>query len=512
MINEAIIVINFVKKRPMFVLAVLISILTVIGYYSFWISLILAALCIIFLFMTNYKKQSGVLILCGALLLLSMLSTSYYMGELERAEDLDGKAFTGEFLAVEASEHNGVNYACVIEVIESDRLKRGDKLMGVYSGAEIPLGQSFRAQVVLSAMDENVIAESFYAEGVYLFADLSNLVLTDNSDGVLTALRGFRGYIKSEIYKYLQNDEAAVTFALLTGDRTEISEELYSNLKGAGVMHAMVVSGMHLAIIVSFMLWAVNRFLYNRFLKGTIILLTVLAVAAVCGFTMSILRAGITYVLYAIALFIGREPRADNCLGTAVCIILLTNPFAVFSAAFLLSVLSTFGVLCVALPIIKFTEENVTIKLKWLTLILSPVIISLAALLMTLPVMISTFGYVSNMSIISNLLVSFPITVVIWLCLIGFILFPLKVIMLWLAGWILKYIISVVNLLGAPEFAVTYLPDFAVYISIFIIILVLFAMFTCENRKIMLKLKGILNKKAKEGGGKLKWRSFTKKR
>ena len=186
--------------------------------------------------------------------------------------------------------------------------------------------------------------------------------------------------------------------ALLTGDRSYFSDTFYNNVKAAGVAHVMVVSGMHLAVIVSFLTYFLNKLFYNRYLKAFIIFITVIAIFAVCGFTMSMLRAGITYILIALALLLNRQSKSENNLGTAVSVILLFNPLIVFNVAFQLSVLSTFGILVVAIPIIEFITQNKIIKLRPLSALTSSAIISVSALLFTLPVTILVFGYVSNMA------------------------------------------------------------------------------------------------------------------
>ncbi len=512
MLNEAIKVINFLKKRPMLFLAVASVVAVLLIYYSFFTAIIFAALCIVLVFVLNYKKQSGVLILNVSLLLLTMLSAAHIMNSIDRCEQLDGMTVSGEFLAVTVSENKTSTYLCEVEVLECEYLKRGDKLQAFYTGPKIEMGQSFRAKAEVSKITGEVSIKSFHSEGIYLFANLSDMVLTNNNDFILTTVNGIRTFIKNEIFKFFNRDEAATMLALLTGDRTYLSDSFYSNIKSAGVMHVMVVSGMHLSIIVSFMLFMVNKFMYNRYLKGVIIFLTVLAVAAVCGFTMSIQRAGITYVLLALALFIGRQAKAENSLGAAISIVMLFNPLAIFSVAFQLSVLSTFGILVVALPITEFLKKSKIIKHNIIISFISAVLITLSALLLTLPVTISVFGYVSNMSLITNLLISFAVTLALGFCISGFVLFPLRSVMFYIASLIVKYINAVINYFGNAQFAVTYLPEWVAYLSAVIIFLILLVLVACAKQDNMLKLKGVINKKIAEGGAKLKWPFSKKKR
>ena len=150
----------------------------------------------------------------------------------------------------------------------------------------------------------------------------------------------------------------------LTGDKSYFTDTFYSNVKSAGVAHVMVVSGMHLSIIIALALYFANKLFYNPYFKALVICIVTLAVMAVCGFTMSIMRAGVTYLLMALALVLGRENTPENTLGAAVSIILLCNPLAIRSVAFQLSVLSTFAILVVAIPVIDTLREQKIIKNK----------------------------------------------------------------------------------------------------------------------------------------------------
>lgn len=505
-------VFDFLKKRPMLFLAIMASFSVLLIYHSFFTAIIFSALCIIFIFLLNYKKQGGTFIFCTVWLLAVMLSSADCLSDIDRMNKMDQMTVSGEFVAVTVSENRPENYLCVVEVIDSPILENGDRLQITYKGPEINVGQSFKANATLSKLEGDVTIRSFYSENIYLFADMSNIVLTNNNDYILTKVDSFRRFIKREIFKFYGEDEAATMLALLTGDRTYLSDSFYGNIKGAGVMHVMVVSGMHLSIIVSLMLYIVNKFVYNRFLKSVVIFLTVLVVAAVCGFTMSILRAGITYLLVSVSLILNRNSESANNLGTAISVILLFNPMAIFSVALQLSALSTFGILSVAIPISKFLDEKGIIRSKSLLAIVSAVLITVSAMILTLPVTISVFGYVSNMALISNLLISFATTLALCLCIMGFIIFPLRSVMFYFSNLTVKYINAVINYLGGSEFATTNLPDWSVYLAIAIIFLIFYILVACANRDYMLKLKSIVKNKITEGGKILKWQSFLKKR
>ncbi len=496
----------------MLLLAIFSTVAVILIYFSFFTAIIFSALCIILMFVLIYKKQSGVFVLCGILLLITVLSASFEVSEIERSEKLDGITVNGEFVALEKSESRGENLSLTVEVKNCRYLKPKDKLLIYHKGPQIEAGQSFKGKLVIRGLKDSDINLNYYSQQIYLTANLSEIVLSDDSDFVLKTVGSIKAYIQKAIFDGFGKDEAATMLALLTGDNSFFSNKFYGNVKEAGVAHVMVVSGMHLSIIVTFLTYLLNKVFYNRYLKAVVILITVITVFAVCGFTMSIMRAGITYILMSIAVALNRQSKGENLLGAAVSIILIFNPLAIFNVAFQLSVLSTFGILAAAIPITEFISRNKIIKSKAVLSGASAVIITISALIFTLPITVSVFGYISNMSVLSNLLISFPTTAALCFALAGLIVVPLRQPIFYVANLIVKYINYVINYCGSVDFATVTLPKFVIIIAVITIFFVICGLLACANQNNVLKLKSVINKKIKEGGGKHKWQSLMKKR
>ena len=126
---------------------------------------------------------------------------------------------------------------------------------------------------------------------------------------------------------------------------------------------------------------------------------------AVCGFTKSILRAGFCSLFLAVSILSERDNTTENSLGGAAALLFMISPFTVFSVSFQLSFLSTLGIVSVAMPCLKFIKDNGLLKTNLVFTLFSAVLVTLAATLFTLPISIYTFGYVSNVSVFTNLLI-----------------------------------------------------------------------------------------------------------
>lgn len=270
----------------------------------------------------------------------------------------------------------------------------------------------------------------------------------------------------------------------------------------------MVVSGLHLAIIVSLVSKLIEKVIYNRYLKAITVLLTVLFMSALCGLTKSIIRAGLCYIIYAISIVLKRDNTPENTLGAAVTLILISEPFTILSVSFQLSVLATLGITAAALPVTKYLKENV-FENAWLIYIVDLAIVTLSALLFTLPVTVWVFGYVSVVVVIANILVAYAVTLALYFATAGLVLyyiFPLGgQILLVSASLVTKYVNFIINMLGSLPFAAVRLGDYSFIFAILLLFSVIFILFACKHRQDMLKLKEMHKKIISEGGGKLKW-------
>ncbi len=497
---------DFLLKRPMLLSALGASAVSVIGIYAEKVLFIICTLILIFLFVFIYRRLKSELIFSLLVIFAVALSTLFSVEYADSLQKFDNCSCSGEFIVVEEPVNHGDFYSTTLETVKSDALKSGTELNVVYYEGDMEFSQRVRAEISLKTLEDYDLKFSFYSNRIFLKGRVNSIEDTGNKDAVLSAVGKVRTYIKDNIFKFYGKKEAATMLALLTGDRSYFTERFYSNVKSAGVAHVMVVSGMHLSVIVSLFLYLTNRWFYNRHLKAFIVVFVTLAVMIVCGFTMSIQRAGITYLFLALSLILNRENTPENTLGCAVCTVIIINPFAIMNVAFQLSVLSTFAILAVAIPVTEYVKEKGIIKNELLHGLFSGVLISLSALIFTAPVTTYIFGYISNVSVITNLLISFAATLALILCILGFLLPFVSSLLFGVSSVIVNYINAVINYFGSLPFAITKTDKIVTAFTVVSIIAILWGLVACKNRKDMLKLKEIRLKKYKEGGGKVKWR------
>ncbi len=505
--------IDYLKKRTMLVTAVGCCVTAVCGFY--FENLLLGLLIIVlipltvWLILSKYYKGVIVTLLIG-MVSVSCLST---LNSINNNSKLMGTYVTGDFVLTEKNFETAYSRLDCFEVQKSNTLKRGTKIYAWHKSFSAQRGDVVSGSLLLENIEDEY-RSSYYSLGVYYKGTFEEIQVTNRKDGVIVFTERVRRYISYSLKKNVSYSSAVTLSALVFGDRSEFSDEYYENVKRAGVAHIMVVSGMHLTILVSLILKLVERHIYNPLLRGVIMLAVVLFLCGACGFTMSVIRAGVTYLIMALGLVLKRQYSGENALGLATAIILMSSPFAIFSVALQLSVLSTFGILAVALPVCNYLSERIKLKpiLKW---IIESVILSLSACLLTLPVVIYVFGYVSTVSVVANLLVDFPLTVCLCITVIALVLnlfcpFSARPLFLF-ADYITRIVNKIINYLGSRSYATVTTPEFMTVFAVILIILVFYLLIACKKRIDVLKLKAMNKHIIKTRGRTYKWRSFLKK-
>lgn len=499
---------DYLFKRPMLFCGVLCSVIAVVGYY-FSVTLLLfgiacaGAFCILL-----FGKKHTALIIPLILIFLMVLSSINAYSFIEKTNTYIGKTVFCEFV-VKENVNKGSYSKAEIEIISADNILKGKTADIVYYNDILEVGKYYGGDIKFREItDEYKLMD--YGANVFFSGSLKEVKqIPQEHDGILCAAEKIRSYIKETAFGYLGYSEASTLCAILFGEQSFFTNEFVGNIKGAGVSHVMVVSGMHLAVMVSFFTKLLDFITYNRFIKAVCIFAVVLFLTVICGFTVSMQRAGITYVLFAFSLLLNRKNTPANTLGAAVSIILITSPFTIFNVAFQLSALSTFGILAVALPVIDYLETENFIKCPFLSFLSTQIILSLSAMILTLPVTIYIFGYISTVGILTNVLISNIITITLCVGILGIITSLISVsltaIVMMPCDGLLKYTNNVIDIFGGWKFSVLPLPVFGVVFAIFIIICIFWLLLACKKRQNVLKLKEIHGKIIKEGG-RNKWR------
>ncbi|HLD61526.1 MAG TPA: ComEC/Rec2 family competence protein, partial [Patescibacteria group bacterium] len=185
-------------------------------------------------------------------------------------------------------------------------------------------------------------------------------------------------------------------------ERSGIPEELKDKFSITGLSHILAVSGFNITIIGWAIYWVSARAPFmNRKRAFWLSLGIIFCFVMIAGFEASIIRAAIMGSLLLIAEQAGRRRSGLNLLLIAAACMLLFNPKLFWlDIGFQLSFLATFGLLVVSPRIEKyFLWMPKTLELR------KTFAATLSAQIMTLPIIASSFGIVSLIAPLTNIIV-----------------------------------------------------------------------------------------------------------
>jgi competence protein ComEC len=148
-----------------------------------------------------------------------------------------------------------------------------------------------------------------------------------------------RGWGQRQLRYYL-GDQGGVATALLLGEDSALSQEGWQKYKRTGVVHVLVISGQHVAVLGWF-LWRFLLLLGVRRRYGAWgVALLVLAYAFLTGNHPPMLRAAVMVCVFCGGLVLRRPALLTNTFALAWLIVALVNPTDMFTLGCQLSFLS----------------------------------------------------------------------------------------------------------------------------------------------------------------------------
>ena len=351
--------------------------------------------------------------------LLSFLAFGVKLGG---AEKYDGVTEEGRITINEtrySSETFGV-YRASFEG-ENDRF---DVALTSYDGGFVP-GDVLTGSVAFSKLDDGGAyneRSSYLPDGVLMAGELTEAEYSyhDDSFSVSKLLHSIRRTINSRFSGSLTRSAAGLSSALLTGDRSGVSDTLKRDFSRLGVSHLLAISGLHLSVLIFILGTFLDSLGVGRVPKGIVSVAFIVFFAALTGFSVSVMRASLMHVIAIVAGLFGKRSDHLTALGVAGAAIVAFNPFSVLDIALWLSLLSAYA--CVSgtvrekKPAVPEKRRNLPARIGGK--ILSSMKLTAYITVCTLPVTWLVFGEVSVVSPLSNLVFIPAITVYLWASLI----------------------------------------------------------------------------------------------
>lgn len=319
------------------------------------------------------------------------------------------------------------------------------------------LGDTLKINGTLETPNNNTIPNTFnYKE--YLFHKKIKYILKIDSFKKIEENKNILLKIKNFLLKRIERIKYnSYLYAFILGKSSYIDIESYNNYKINGVTHLFALSGLHVSLFSSIVLYILNKLKLNEKVTFIITSIFLISFSFIASFTPSILRATIFFILSSINKIYYFFIKPKNLLYLTFTILIFINPFYIFDIGFILSFTITFFILLL--------NEALTINSN----IKSILVVSILSFFSSLPIIINLsyeiniIGFINNVffiPLVTNIIFPFSLIVVI-IPKLSFILF------------ILTRFMENVSSLSSNIFNITLYFERLSYIEIFIYYLLL---------------------------------------
>ncbi|MCL2337122.1 MAG: ComEC/Rec2 family competence protein [Firmicutes bacterium] len=223
----------------------------------------------------------------------------------------------------------------------------------------------------------------------------------------------------------LDQRQAALLDGLLFGATDRLDRATKDVFSAVGVTHILSVSGLHMGFVLAAVFFIAGALRLPKRAYLFVAAPVLVFYSLMTGWGPPVVRSVVMALLVLAAAALDREKDWPAALALAAGIILLVNPLSIYEPGFQLSFAATWGIMYLG-PLL---EQLFRVRLAlpdWLAL---PLLVTIAAQLATLPLLVYHFNQVSLIAPLANLLLV-PLVGVIMLagfvgCVAGLIFLPL---------------------------------------------------------------------------------------
>lgn len=327
------------------------------------------------------------------------------------------------------------DFLCSIDnyKIEEDKMKLDlvckEKLVGSYYfkndeykffKEKVNIGSSVIVKGKLVSPKNNTVPYLFnykkylYNKRVYYTLKIDSIkILNENSNPFIK--------LKNRVIKHVNSyKDSTYLYAFILGKTELISDEVLTSYRENGISHLFALSGLHVSIFSSILLFILKKLRFKEILNYVLIFIFLLLFSFITGFSPSILRATLLFFLLSINKVFYLNIRTLDILYLVFIILVIINPFIIYNLSFILSFTAAFFLI--------FSSD----LLKGKNYFVSLFKVSLLSYFASLPLSIYYFGYTNLLGTILNL---------VFVPLVSFVVFPLT-----LLTFIISKFYSILNI------------------------------------------------------------------
>ena len=393
-------------KRPLLIAAIAYINGILIGVYlskSIPLFIVLAIL-IIFIKKNTYRNA-----ICMYLIVMCISSIYVYNKNLNyesKYKKYDNKNISIEGTIISDIEEKEYNYTFTIRTKddyflvnlkknkEEVNLEYGNKLQILGEYQEPNKARNYQGFDYKNYLKTNKIY------GIIRVDSYANIIIKQkkNLSNFKLFIHKIREMLKQNIQELLTKKTYALGIGILIGDNSRIDEQIVEDFKNSNLSHMLAVSGAHINYVVLTVSILFTKKRAGIKAQRVVTIMMMLFFMELTQMTPSVVRAGISCIIYMLASLLYRKADVINAMAISTLVILLNNPFSLFNIGFQLSYAGTLGIILFCKLI------DIPIKNKLLKYLKDSIVISISANIFIIPIMMYQFNTISLTFILSNLL------------------------------------------------------------------------------------------------------------
>lgn len=306
-----------------------------------------------------------------------------------------------------------------VDVVEFQNRRqgaRGDVLLTLFTDEALDYGDRLRVRGLLlppPELDTFSYNEYLARSGVFSIMRTDTVSILDRDEGspLRSALLDVKKDARNFIEDALPEPQSGLLVGILLGDESRLSEDVEGDFNTTGTSHIIAISGFNMTLIAGVISAVMMALLRRRTAAVTISLIVILIYTLFVGAGAGVARAAIMSGLLIVGPLVYRRTYVPASLAAAAIAMSFLNPYVLWDIGFQLSFAAVMGMAILTPPgdrwlrermEVAFGKETGTTVANWLS---EPLIVTLAAQLATLPIILHYFGQVSPISPLANFLI-----------------------------------------------------------------------------------------------------------
>ena len=317
----------------------------------------------------------------------------------EVTEDRTTFIFKAKEVQLENSKYNCSGYILA-------RIKKGINIQ--YSEELLLKGRLF-APFVFSKDQRVSYRDYLFRRGIFTIMNVqkgADVVRLNTRRKI--SLVGFSLLLKHKINAIISQSlsplAAAITSAMVLGDKSNIPPLVTNLMMRSGTVHILVVSGFNVGIVAFISGLFLKIIRVSRNLRPLLIIPCIIIYCFMTGSSNPVVRATVMGIMFLLSFFIKREANIYNILSCAALSILIFSPQQFFDIGFQLSFVSVISIVFFYPKLSSFLRVS-SFKVKPVKFILEGFLVSFSAWLGTLWLIAYYFKIFSPITVLANIFI-----------------------------------------------------------------------------------------------------------